>query len=315
MSLKIGIVGLPNTGRSTLFNLLLKRQFSKVADYPFTTTDSHTGVIEVPDERVKNLASMLGAEKIFPATIQFLDIAGLVKGSHHGQGLGNDFLAHIREADAILHVVRFFDHVRLHMTSEYATKSVPHVMGSINPTRDIEVVKEELRLAGIKKPTLYLINIDKTVANDKVTIEKLRQKLQFEMKIDKVIFSCVKNGENEDGNINTIIDHCFKLLNLIIFYTLNRGVLHAWSIKEGKTILEAIKETQADSNQNFPQVEVIGTAEILSLGNWQKAKEVGKVQKVEDDYLIQDGDIVSFQNENHASSPVGNVPLAKGNPV
>src|SRR3989344_2787651 len=106
MKLSIGIVGLPNVGKSTLFNALLKRQVANVANYPFCTIEPNIGVIEVPDERLPVLAKIVGTEKIIPAVVEFYDIAGLVKGASEGEGLGNKFLSHIREVAAIIHVVR-----------------------------------------------------------------------------------------------------------------------------------------------------------------------------------------------------------------
>src|SRR3990167_8713125 len=149
MSLSIGIVGLPNSGKSTLFNAVLKRQIAQVAEYPYTTIEPNIGVVEVPDKRLSLLATSLSIQKIVPAAIRFIDIAGLVKGAHQGEGLGNQFLAHIREVDAILHVVRAF-----------TNPNVTHIHGKINPKEDIEVVDLELELGEIKKPTIYVLNVD-----------------------------------------------------------------------------------------------------------------------------------------------------------
>ncbi len=137
--LKIGIVGLPNVGKSTLFNALTK-QSVPAENYPFCTIDPSVGVVGVPDERLQALAKLSKTEKIIPAAIEFVDIAGLVKGAAEGQGLGNQFLSHIREVDAILEVVRFFD-----------DPDVLHVDGEIEPTRDIEVINLELTLADLEQ--------------------------------------------------------------------------------------------------------------------------------------------------------------------
>lgn len=135
MSLKIGIVGLPNVGKSTLFNALTK-QAVLAANYPFATIDPNVGVVAVPDERLDALAKLSSSEKVIPAAIEFVDIAGLVKGASEGEGLGNQFLTHIRETDAILQMVRFFD-----------DPDIIHVHGEIDPVRDIEVINLELALA------------------------------------------------------------------------------------------------------------------------------------------------------------------------
>ena len=123
-SLQVGIVGLPNSGKSTLFNALLKRQVANVASYPFTTIEPNVGVVVVPDERLKKLAEMIKPEKLTSATVNFIDIAGLVKNAHQGEGLGNQFLAKIREVDAIVQVIRGFK-----------DESVSHYYGSLDPQR------------------------------------------------------------------------------------------------------------------------------------------------------------------------------------
>ena len=135
MSLKVGIVGLPNVGKSTLFNAITKQSIP-ASNFPFTTIEPNVGIINVPDERIAKLAVLEKSEKQVPATIEFVDIAGLVKGASEGAGLGNKFLSHIREVDAIVQVVRFFEN-----------KDIIHVDGSVNPARDMEVINLELILA------------------------------------------------------------------------------------------------------------------------------------------------------------------------
>ena len=144
MSLKVGIVGLPNAGKSTLFNALLKRRVAKVGKYPFTTVGKNIGVVSLLDKSLEQLADLVWKEsgkrpEIVPATIKFVDIAGLVKGAHKGEGLGNEFLSFIREVDLICHVVRVFE-----------DSDVVHVMGSVDPKRDIEIVETELILKDLE---------------------------------------------------------------------------------------------------------------------------------------------------------------------
>ena len=138
MGIKCGIVGLPNVGKSTLFNAVTQAQNAAAANYPFCTIDPNVGVVPVPDVRLKALADIVKPEKILPTTVEFVDIAGLVAGASKGEGLGNKFLAHIRETDAIAHVVRCF-----------VNDDIVHVAGRIDPIGDIEVINTELALADL----------------------------------------------------------------------------------------------------------------------------------------------------------------------
>lgn len=132
--MKLGVVGLPNVGKSTLFNAITKAG-AQAANYPFCTIEPNVGVVAVPDERLEKLAALYDSKKITPTSLEFVDIAGLVKGASKGEGLGNKFLSHIREVDAIVHVVRCFDDA-----------NITHVDGSVNPQRDIETINYELIL-------------------------------------------------------------------------------------------------------------------------------------------------------------------------
>jgi len=139
MKLSIGIVGLPNVGKSTLFNALLKKQVADAANYPFCTIEPNVGIVEVPDERLPVLAKIVKTEKLVPAVVEFYDIAGIVKGASEGEGLGNKFLSHIREVAAIVHVVRLFEDA-----------NVIHVSNKVDPKSDIETIDAELILADME---------------------------------------------------------------------------------------------------------------------------------------------------------------------
>ena len=159
--MKLGIVGLPNVGKSTLFNSLTKAG-AESANYPFCTIDPNVGVVTVPDERLNVLGEMYHTKKIIPAAIEFVDIAGLVKGASNGEGLGNQFLANIREVDAIVHVVRCFEN-----------SNIVHVDGSINPLRDIETINLELIFSDLEILERRISKVSKVARNDKSAAKEL----------------------------------------------------------------------------------------------------------------------------------------------
>lgn len=159
--MKLGIVGLPNVGKSTLFNSLTKAG-AESANYPFCTIDPNVGVVTVPDKRLDVLAEMYHTKKVIPAAIEFVDIAGLVKGASKGEGLGNQFLANIREVDAIVHVVRCFEN-----------SNIVHVDGSINPLRDIETINLELIFSDLEILERRISKVSKVARNDKSAAKEL----------------------------------------------------------------------------------------------------------------------------------------------
>ena len=163
MSLTAGIVGLPNVGKSTLFNAITKQNIL-AANYPFATIEPNVGIVTVPDERVTFLEKMYNPKKTIPATFEFTDIAGLVEGASKGEGLGNKFLSHIREVDAICEVVRCFE-----------DGNITHVSGDIDPIRDVEVIEVELELADLEVINNRLSRIGKKarMANDKETLKEI----------------------------------------------------------------------------------------------------------------------------------------------
>ena len=170
--MKLGIVGLPNVGKSTLFNSLTKAG-AESANYPFCTIDPNVGIVTVPDERLKLLGDFYHSKKVTPAVIEFVDIAGLVKGASKGEGLGNQFLANIREVDAIVHVVRCFE-----------DDNVIHVDGNINPLRDIETIELELIFSDIEildrriAKTAKAARMDKAAAKELALLEKIKAHLE-----------------------------------------------------------------------------------------------------------------------------------------
>lgn len=177
MALKCGIVGLPNVGKSTLFNALTSAK-AEMANYPFCTIDPNVGVVTVPDARLNKITDFVKPEKTIPTTIEFVDIAGLVKGASQGEGLGNQFLANIRETDAIVHVVRCFE-----------DENIVHVSGSVDPKRDIEIINTELMLSDLDSMDKRLKKIEKAAQTAK------DPQLTIEYNITKKVHAALANGK------------------------------------------------------------------------------------------------------------------------
>ena len=196
--MKLGIVGLPNVGKSTLFNSLTKAGPAEAANYPFCTIEPNVGIVPVPDKRLDVLAEMHHSAKVVHATIEFVDIAGLVKGASKGEGLGNQFLANIREVDAIVHVVRCFDDT-----------NIVHVDGSVDPVRDIETINLELLFSDMEILERRYAKLVKSVKNDKTLVKEteLVEKLKKHMEDGNL----AKTYEPEDDDEKELLES-FNLL-------------------------------------------------------------------------------------------------------
>ncbi|HEX2944635.1 MAG TPA: redox-regulated ATPase YchF [Clostridia bacterium] len=205
--MKLGIVGLPNVGKSTLFNAITKAG-AEIANYPFCTIEPNVGIVAVPDERLDRLAEMYNPEKITPTTVEFVDIAGLVKGASKGEGLGNKFLSHIREVDAIVHVVRCFE-----------DGNIIHVDGSVNPSRDIETINLELIFADLEM-------LEKRIDRTRKMLKGGDKKFQIEIELYERIKAALEGGTpvralNFSAEELLLVDQLFLLTSKPVLYAAN----------------------------------------------------------------------------------------------
>jgi len=257
MSLQIGIVGLPNVGKSTLFNALVKGSHAEASNYPFCTIEPNVGVVSVPDERLKPLAEVSKSKKIVPTVVEFVDIAGLVKNAHKGEGLGNQFLSHIRECDAIALVVRFFE-----------DSKVTHVEGKIDPKADIETIETELQLADISTVEKRLFAVEKELKSDSKEAKIVHEALQ---KIKDVLY----DGHNSrEAKLNDQEKQSLKGLNLLtekpILYIANCSEEQLAEMTNDKFLIsnEASKANEA----NFIPISAKIESELNELDEKDKAE-------------------------------------------
>jgi GTP-binding protein YchF len=356
MALSVGIAGLPNVGKSTLLNALTHAG-AEASNYPFCTIEQNVGISPVPDEDLRRLEQILSPQETVPTTIRFVDIAGLVEGASRGEGLGNKFLGHIRDVDALLHVVRCFE-----------DENVAHSTGAPDPVRDVEVVETEFLLADLEtarrgvekwaqlartgkeagrkeraayehaadalgrgipiheaglsaeerellaesrflsdKPCLYVAN---TGEDDPLGEGPLAAALRDARGAERVLpvsvgieeeISQLPLGEQREfledlglleTALNQVVRACYRLLDLITFYTIANEKLSAWQLSRGGSAARAAGRIHGDMERGFIRAEVMGLDDLLRLGSRQALHEQGLIQTVGRDHVVEDRDVL-----------------------
>jgi ribosome-binding ATPase len=252
--LRAGIVGLPNVGKSTLFNAVVANAKAEAANFPFCTIEPNVGVVSVPDERLDVLAKIASSAQIIPARVEFVDIAGLVKGASQGEGLGNQFLSHIRQVDAIVHVVRCFEN-----------DDIIHVAGSIDPVRDIEVINLELGLSD-------LAQIERRIERTR-KLARTSKDAQFEITVLEKLAAALNEGKSvrqvslseEEAEIITGLE---LLTNKPIIYAAN---VSEDELATGNEFVEKVRQVAASENAQVVVVSAQVEAELVELPEADKA--------------------------------------------
>lgn len=330
MKLSIGIVGLPNVGKSTLFKIITKNDVN-IANYPFCTIDPNVGVVTVPDERLDKLATLSKSAKKIPAIVEFYDIAGLVRGAYKGEGLGNQFLSHIRDVNAIVGVLRCF-----------GGEEIIHVENSIDPLRDMEIINAELILKDLDtvekrlkkaeaeshsgnkeaiKNVQTLGNVKSKLVKGELITEFANEPIVKEMQLltaKKQLY--LLNGKPEDvpqklidaikalgadyvvvdlataQEIPELITAAYKILNLISFITTGEDETRAWTIEKGSKAPQAAGAIHTDFEKKFIRAETIEWCKLIEAGGWTQAKTKGLIRAEGKEYVVQDGDVMVIRH-------------------
>ncbi len=259
--MKLGIVGLPNVGKSTLFNAITNAG-AGAANYPFCTIEPNVGVVAVPDDRLDKLVELYKPKSVVPASIEFVDIAGLVKGAANGEGLGNKFLSHIREVDAIVHVVRCFEN-----------SDIVHVEGSIDPSRDIETINLELILSDMEALDKRIVRVEKAMKGDKSLAKELEILGRFKEAL--AAGKCARTVELTEDEEEILVD--FNLLT-------NKPVIYACNMGEDDFV------NGIESNERYQAVKAIADAEgsqTLPICAEMEA-EIAELSKEEKEMFLSD---------------------------
>jgi len=333
MKLSIGIVGLPNVGKSTLFKIVSKNDIL-IANYPFATIDPNVGVVPVPDSRVDKLAEMSKSKKKIPAVVEFYDIAGLVKGASTGEGLGNQFLTHIRDTSAVVQVLRCF-----------GGSEIIHVENSVDPVRDMGIINTELILKDLESVEKRLPRaaaemkggspLAKVAAKEVEILTKVKAALQAgkpirefaaETAVKALALLTIKpkfyllNGQPADvsqalkdaikaegsdyviadlanvQDVPELIVKAYEILGLISFFTTGEDETRAWTIVRGAKAPQAAGTIHTDFEKKFIRAEVVSYADFITVGAWGAARTKGLLRLEGKEYVFQDGDIAEIRH-------------------
>jgi GTP-binding protein YchF len=269
MALQIGIVGLPNVGKSTLFKALTKNPV-EISNYPFCTIEPNVGVVKVPDERLDKLSVMSDTEKIVPAVVEFVDIAGIVKGASEGEGLGNKFLANIREVDAICQVVRIFEN-----------SNITHVHNKLDPLEDIEIINTELILADLETVTKRMERLTKDArGNDKDAQFKLGISEKIKHTLEKGLLANMTEIDFEDQNVKVAVRE-LQLLTMKPF-------LYVYNVSDVNEELPDILE-----NRRHVKLDIKIEEELIEMSEEEKT-EMELVSHI-NDLIVQAYDLLGLQ--------------------
>lgn len=362
MGFNCGILGLPNVGKSTLFNALTSSQIADSQNYPFCTIEPNIGKVIVPDNRLSDISQISKSQKTIYNQLEFVDIAGLVKGASKGEGLGNKFLSNLGNVDALIHVVRCFE-----------DSNITHVDNKIDPLNDIKTIETELLLSDLSKvenilnnlikknkgqkidkilestlgyikknlndgklinelnfdneqkkiiedynfitykPFLFVCNVDENSLQNGNDFSKIVEDYALEKKFENLLISASIESEISQINdmvekkeflkelgvtetsLSKLIKKGYKLLDLITFFTSGEKESKAWSIIKGTLAPEAGSKIHTDFQRGFIKAETISFEDFINYKGEFFCKEAGKVRQEGKDYLVQDGDIITFK--------------------
>ncbi|KAH8077618.1 GTP binding protein [Aureococcus anophagefferens] len=305
MGLKTGIVGLPNVGKSTLFNALTEDVNAEAANYPFCTIEPNVGVVSVPDARLAALSDIHDSEKTVATSLEFVDIAGLVKGASKGEGLGNQFLANIRECDAIVHVVRCFDDENAPPEEIPALDKLAAALDEGTQARDVALEDKELEaVKGLNlltiKPVIYACNVaDDDLAEGNAMVEKVESELVTLEAEDRDEFLDALGVSLEACGLRALVRSAYDALGLITYYTSGPTETRAWTIVDGWRAPQAAGVIHGDFERGFIKAETVARPSSRAT---EGSQEQGAV-RAEGKGVVKDGDVMLFRFNARASSP------------